>query len=230
MRKIIFTVFIAAICQVLFLTEPVFAQSQNENRIKLFNEFIREIIVFHKISEQGTKDLSEAKSANEQFATAIRNGERYKIECATNINVIDKLKIDENFNFVKDYLIKWNYSKAVVMMDFAAISERLLAPPPNYNPADDTILAPKLTARSQQLDKDFMQISTAMLLMLVDEKPDASGKMSNLIITSSQKDKIIADINLYFQKYENIKNNNYFIESGLLVKDVFEKKGYNFAK
>ena len=54
--------------------------------------------------------------------------------------------------------------------------------------------------------------------------------MSNLIITKSQKDKIIADINLYFQKYENIKNNNYFIESGLLVKDVFEKKGYNFAK
>ena len=196
----------------------------------LFNEFIREIIVFHKIGEQGTREISEAKNANEQFATAIRNGERYKIECATNINLVKKLNIDEQFIFAKEYLIQWNYSKTIVMMDFAAISERLLLPPKNYNPADDTILAPKLTARSQQLDKDFMQISTAMLFMLVDEKPDANGNMSNLIITKKQKDKIIYDINLYFQKYENEQNTSYFIESALLIKDVFEKKGYNYAK
>jgi hypothetical protein len=214
MHKKIMICLVTALIQITLFTIPVLAQSQNENRVKLFNEFIREIIVLHQISEQSTIDLREARNTTEQYTAVISSGERY----------------NENFNFAKEYLIKWNYSKAVVMMDFAGISERLLAPPPNYNPADDTILAPKLTARSQQLDKDFMQISTAMLLMLVDEKPDTSGKMSNLIITKSQKDKIIADINLYFQKYENIKNNNYFIESGLLVKDVFEKKGYNFAK
>lgn len=230
MRKIIMALTIIALTKMLLIAQPVIAQSKYENRINLFNEFIREIIVFHKISEQGTKEISEAKNANEQFATAISNGERYKIECAKNINLIDKLDIDEQFNFVKEYLMQWNYSKAIVMMDFAAISERLLMPPKNYNPTEDTILAPKLTARSQKLDEDFMKISTAMLLMLVDETPDANGNMSNLIINKKQKDRIIYDINLYFQNYENKQNNNYFIESGLLVKNIFEKKGYNFAK
>ena len=174
MHKKIMICLVTALIQITLFTIPVLAQSQNENRVKLFNEFSREIIVLHQISEQSSIDLREAINTTEQYTAVISSGERYKIECAKNINLIDKLKIDENFNFAKEYLIKWNYSKAVVMMDFAGISERLLAPPPNYNPADDTILAPKLTARSQQLDKDFMQISTAMLLMLVDEKPDAS--------------------------------------------------------
>ena len=88
---------------------------------------------------------------------------------------------------------------------------------------------PQITATLEYIDQALFKLTPMVFLLLVDDKPDAQGHMSRLMISKKQAHQLVVSIDGYFGSSLNEKNQDWNTSAASVLKSGLTKKGYTFA-
>jgi hypothetical protein len=163
---------------------------------------------------------------NEKMTGCIRNAERFKLELSTQIGVLQHTKLKPPFDELPGNLAQFYQQKIELFDAMSSGCEVMLSgPKPGVDYDAITVRAPKLTAQMDFVDHAIFEASPLIFLTLVNQVPDAKGKMSKLIITDAQRRKLISYINSSFGKKLDQENQPWLVSAAWVVRGDLQK-GY----
>jgi len=111
--------------------------------------------------------------------------------------------------------------KLKIIGDLTAECEAFIVPDPKVDYTELAKNAPKITAMSEYSDKNLLTASAGILFAIISQKPDSQNHLSHIVLTRTQRDKLLDDLNTYFGEKLDIKGDNipYLIAIAQLYRD-----------
>jgi hypothetical protein len=187
-----------AVVALLALCVPSIASAEDA-RLAFVTEVIRGWGNAERLREQAAEEM--VGSDQEKMMACIRIAERYDVELSTQVSILEKIKLDEPFASLPERLAKLYREKIVLYEAMSEGCEAILAGPKAGVDLDAIVArSPKLTALLESADHLIFEVSPAVFGVLVDQVPDAKGKLSKLVLTAAERKKLIGSINQTFGK------------------------------
>jgi hypothetical protein len=135
-----------------------------------------------------------------KMAACIRNNTRYELELRSQISTLKRMQLNPPFDALPPSLADFNERKIELFQKMSAGCEAFLSGAPKPGVDYDAITAqmPKLTAEMDYIDHAIFEATPLVFGMLISPVPDKNNHMSNLIITTAERKRLIDDINSYF--------------------------------
>lgn len=191
-------------------------------------EYIRSLGSIYQIQIKSQKQ--EYDDATQTLINVIENSRILTFQLQESINALKAMKVSKKrFEKLVPSTIKIYEEKLKLIEEVISISKKLLKTPKageDYSVYTGRI--PEITARLEYLDETLFKITPMLCYLLIDDKPDAEGHMSHLIISKEQRDNIVKSIDMYFGnglKMEGEKT-PYAVASAVLVKTFLVEKGF----
>jgi hypothetical protein len=157
------------------------------------SEYVRELGANEAARAAGERELAE-KGAN-QFATAIRSSTRITLELRAQVAVLNAMKLDGELAELPDNIAEFYRMKIAEHARLIEISEAILAgPKPGVDYGKLASEAPKLTAELEFIDQSLFKATPLIFAALIRNTPDKNGHMSRLVITTSERDRLLQNL------------------------------------
>ena len=106
------------------------SQSFNENpRVQLVSEFVRELEVFYRLGQTSKKELAENNSSSGQLATGIRGGTRTILEMNESIHRLDGIAVDGRWAEFRDMLKELDFERARIFREMNQMAKAMMSGP-----------------------------------------------------------------------------------------------------
>jgi hypothetical protein len=138
-----------------------------------------------------------------KMAACIRNNTRYELELRSQISTLKRMQLNPPFDELPPSLADFNERKIELFQKMSAACEAFMSgmasgPKPGIDYDAITAQMPKLTAEIDYIDHAIFEATPLVFGMLISSVPDKYNHMSNLIITTAERKRLIDDINSYF--------------------------------
>jgi hypothetical protein len=163
--------------------------NQVDPRLAFFREYVREVIELHRLREQAVRELAESPSADQQLATMVRVGTRYKMQTSVNIAMLEDIKLGEPCKAFADGLRDVNELRRSKHVELVGAAQALMiGPKPGVDYAKISARVPEISAELEQVDRTTFTIAPAAFICLVNTtKVNARGKVDRLIIDGNER-------------------------------------------
>ena len=194
-------------------------------------EYIRQLGGTKANQDIVTKELAEKGTQRDKMATAIRNSTRVKLALSEYISRLQGMKLNPPFETLLPTTVEFYRQRMEFHEHLITIATAFSTSTPKPDVDYDNLAAtmPQITATLEYIDKSLFQQTPIWFLLLVDQKPDAQGHVSRLMITKKQARQLVSSIDSYFGASLNAKNPSWAVSSADLLKTGLTKKGYRYA-
>ncbi len=208
--------FLVLLFLALFPAEPSHAQEVPD--LAFVSEYIRELGVNERMRALGERELTEV-GGNNQLAALIRSSTRIQLELGAQIYKLSVIHLKPPFEDLATKITKFYKMKIECHQRLRAISTSLLSRP--HRGVDYGALAaeaPKITASLEYIDRSLLEATPLIFATLIDQKPDKNGKVSHLIITKAERQRLLVALSLHFGQKMDLENQSYIVSSASVLK------------
>jgi hypothetical protein len=215
----------ATIIFALFFGLAIPSLAQETSHLQFVTEYIRELGEIERLRSQANDELNDG---SDKMAGCVRNTMRFQLELRAQISMLRNMRLNPPFDGLPPNLADFNEEKLVLYKKMGDGCAAMMAgPKPGVDYGTVAADAAKISARLEYVDRAMFKASPLIFMTLIDPVPDANNKMSKLIITSAEREKLIADIDSLFGGKLDQKDQGYVVSSASVLKTYLGKeKGY----
>lgn len=180
-------------------------------------QYVWDIGTFEDIRLQAAAEKNITK--NETLASCIRMGTRFQLELDVAAARMKTFNLPGEMKDTPGLIASVYQQRADLYRELGESCAAILSGPKRG--ADYGAIAanaPKINAKLDYNAKTLFQGSAIIAMALIDQKPDAHGKLSHLVITRREKAELVKTVNSSFGKKLNEKNPTYLVGSVKLIK------------
>ena len=208
-------------------TTPAHAARTPKPETPHFNvvkEYVRELIEDEDLKTTGEKELSEAKTPNEQFSAVIYYSKSTQLELRSQIRMLQSMHLNDPFDTLIPSLIGFYEHQIDLHQRLIDISGKFLAGPKEG--VDYQALAAKVPEIRAELDdsrKAVFQAAALVFMTLIDQKPDSQGHVSHLLITKAEKTDLQEQLDIMLKGEPDKGDHDYYISAAMVLRGGLQK-------
>ncbi|MGC1371292.1 MAG: hypothetical protein WA824_04055 [Candidatus Sulfotelmatobacter sp.] len=199
--------------------------------LNIVKEYVRELIEDEDLKTAGEKELSGAKTPNDQFSTGIYYSKSTQLELRSQIRVLQTMHLNGPFDTLIPDLIGFYQQQIQFHQTLIDISGKFLAGPKEG--VDYQALAAKVPEIRAELDdsrKAVFQAAPLVFMTLIDQKPDSQNHVSHLLITKVEKADLLDQLDIILKDIPlgDKEDHDYYISAAMVLRGA-SQKGYKCA-
>jgi hypothetical protein len=182
-------------------------------------EYVRELIEDEVLKTTGEKELSEAKTPNEQFSAGIYYSKSTQLELRSQIRMLQSMHLNDPFDTLIPSLVAFYGDQINLHQQLIDISGRFLAGPKEG--VDYQALAAKVPEIRAELDdsrKSVFQAAALVFMILIDQRPDSQGHVSHLLITKAEKAELQEQLDLMLKNEPDKGDHDYYVSAAMVLR------------
>jgi len=190
-------------------------------------EYINTLSAIEIARQKAAADLGT--TANEKLASCIRGGTAQQLELDSSAQRLREYKLPGEMKGIPNTVADAFTARSETFGEIIKSCEIMVEGPRkgvDYGKVAANV--PKLNARLDFIDKTIFQGSPIVMMALIDEKPDANGKMSRLNISCKEKVDLIRLISVSFSDI-NKKNPTYIVGAAQMMRDWLKTSKHTCA-
>ncbi len=197
--------------------------AQETSHFQFVSEYVRELSALEDLRASAEQE-PKGKDTNSTLANGIRYSTRVQLELQARIGILSNMRLNPPFEKLIDNIVAFYKQKIDLHQQLMGISSALMAgPKPNVDYGSLAADAPKISATLEYVDQSLFKATPLVFATLIDEKPDAQGHMSRLVITKEQRKQLVTEISNQFGSKLDQKNQNYYVSSASVLKGYLLK-------
>lgn len=192
--------------------------------LRFVKEYVRELIEDESLKANGEKELSEAKTLNEQFSTGIYFSKSVQLELRSQVAMIKTMRLNDPFDTLIPTLISSYQRQIELHQELIDISGKFLAGPKAG--VDYQALAAKVPEIRAELDavgKATFEAAAMVFMTLIDPKPDSQDHVSHLLITKAEKADLQDQLNIILKDEPDKGDHDYYISAAMVLRGGLQK-------
>lgn len=191
--------------------------AQETSTLVFVSEFVQELGAAERLRNVAETESKE-KDFN-SFSHAIRNSTRLQLELRTRISVLSGMRLSPRFEWIIKNMIDLYKQKIELHERLIDIASAFVAGPrPGVDFGKLAAVMPQVTASLEFIDQSIFKVTPAVFITLIDTKVDDKGHANHLIITKTERQKLIGEIDDQFGSKLKMKNPNYVVGSASVLK------------
>ena len=187
-------------------------------------EYIRELGEDEDLKTTGEKELSEAKSPNEQLSAGIYYSKSTQLELRSQIRMLQSMNLKDPFDTLIPSLIGFYQQQIDLHQRLIDISGKFLGGPKEG--VDYEALAAKVPEIRAELDdsrKSVFQAAALVFMTLLDQRPDSQGHVSHLLITKAEKADLEQQLDIMLKGEPDKGDHDYYISAAMVLRGGLQK-------
>jgi hypothetical protein len=205
---------------------PARALKPETPHLNVVKEYVRELAEDEDLKITGERELSEAKSPNDQFSTGIYYSKSSQLELRSQIGMLKTMHLNNPYDSLIPSLITLYRQQIQLHQTLIDISGKFLAGPKEG--VDYQALAAKVPEIRAELDesrKALFQVAALEFMILIDPKPDSEDHVSHLLITKAEKADLQDQLNIMLKDIplDDKADHDYYISAAMILRGAFEK-------
>jgi hypothetical protein len=203
---------------------PARAPKPETPHINVVKEYVRELGEDEDLKTTSEKELSEAKSPNEQFSAGIYYSKSTQLELRSQIRMLQSMHLNDPFDTLIPSLIGFYQQQIDLHQRLIDISGKFLAGPKEG--VDYQALAAKVPEIRAELDdsrKSVFQAAGLVFMTLIDQKPDSQNHVSHLLITKAEKADLQEQLNIILKGEPDKGDHDYYISAAMVLRGGLQK-------
>jgi len=194
------------------------------------SEFVRELGADQSIRTNAAHEQAEGGSLQDSMSNCIENSEAFQLELNYDARMLSSMHLTDEFDSFRLGLIAAYQRKAGLWRDLHDLCTTLLSDQkPGFNYGAVSAKAPDLNAKLAFEDHGIFDITPAIFLSMVDDRPDQSGRLSRLVITAEERKRLIDQLDGSFGETLKQDNQNWTVTSASLLREALAKDTYKSA-
>ena len=171
-------------------TKPAHAPTPKPEtpHLRFVKGYLRELIEDEGLKATGEKELSEAKTPNEQFSTGIYVSKSIPLELRSQIAVID---ISSQF-----------VAGPKPGVDYPALAPKV----------------PGIRAELHDARKAVFDAAALVFMTLIDQKPDSQGHVSHLLISKAEKADLQDQLDITLKDEPDKGDHDYYVSAAMVLR------------
>jgi hypothetical protein len=170
--------------------------------LEFVTTYIHQLQNLERLRATAAAELQDDNLAS-KMSGCIRNGTRFELELRSQISTLKRMQLNPPFDELLPSLADFNERKIELYQKMSAACEAFMSgmtsgPKPGVDYDAIGAEMPKLTAELDYIDHAIFEATPLVFGMLISPVPDKNNHMSNLIITTAERKRLIDDINSYF--------------------------------
>lgn len=185
---------------------------------------MRELIEDESLKANGEKELSEAKTPNQQFSTGIYFSKSTQLELHSQIAILKSMRLNDPFDSLIPSLIGFYQRQIDLHQQLINIGSKFLAGPKEG--VDYQALAAKVPEIRAELDdsrKAVFEATALVFMTLIDQKPDSQGHVSHLLITKAEKADLQDQLEILLKDALEKGDHDYYISAAMILRGGLQK-------
>jgi hypothetical protein len=187
-------------------------------------EYVRELGEDEDLKTTSEKELSEAKSPNEQFSAGIYYSKSTQLELRSQIRMLQSMHLNDPFDTLIPGLIGFYQRQIELHQRLIDISGKFLAGPKEG--VDYQALAVKVPEIRAELDdsrKAVFQAAALVFMTLIDQKADSQGHVSHLLITKAEKADLQEQLDVVLKGESDKGDHDFYISAAMVLRGGLQK-------
>jgi hypothetical protein len=193
--------------------------------LQFVKQFVRELIEDESLKANSEKELSEAKTPNEQFSAGIYYNKSTQLELRSQIRILKGMSLKDPLDFLIPDLIG-SYQKQIELHQrLIDITGKFMAVVPKQG-VDYEALAAKMPEIRAELDdarKVMFDAASAVFASLLDMKADSQGHVSHLLITKAEKADLENQLEILLKDVPEKGDHDYYISAAMILRGGLQK-------
>jgi hypothetical protein len=202
---------------------PAHAEVRETPHLQFVSTYIQQLGAIEKIRNDAENEL-KADGAAGLLPDCIRNANKYQLELSVQISSLASMRLNPPFDGVTHDITDFYERKLDLYKQIGQTCSALIAgPKPNVDYGELAASAPKINAQIEFIDQALFKASPLVFATLIDQREDAHGHVSHLVITKAERAKLIREINSEFGEKLKQDNQNYTVGAASVLKSYLEK-------
>jgi hypothetical protein len=194
------------------------------SHLTFVKEYIRELTADEDINVSAAKELSEAKTPDQQFSTGIYVSKSRQLELRSQIGMLKSMRLDPPYETLIPDLIAFYQHEIELHEGLIDLSSKFLAgPKPGVDYQALAVKLPQLRAELEATQKAVFEATPLVFMTLIDMKPDSQGHASHLIIKKQEKADLQGDLEIILKDQPEHGDHDYYISAAMVLRDAFQK-------
>ncbi len=206
-------------------SKPAHATPKPETpHIRFVQEFVRELIEDEDRKTNGEKELSQAKTPNEQFSAGIYFSKSTQLELRSQIAILKGMRLKDPLDTLIPSLIGSYRQQIDLHQKLIDITSKFIAGP--REGVDYQELAAKMPEIRAELDdarKAVFDAAALVFMSLIDMKPDSQGHVSHLLITKAERAGLQDQLEIMLKGVPEKGDQDYYISAAMILRGSFQK-------
>ncbi len=198
--------------------------------LRFVKEYVRELIEDESLAKSGEKQLSEAKTPEEQLSTGIYVSKSAQLALRSQIAMLKSMRLNDPFDTLTPTLIACYQRQIDFHQKLIGISGKFLAgPKPGVDYQALETKLPEIRAEMDDARKVVFDAASLVFMSLVDMKEDSQGHASHLLITKAESVDLRQQLDLILKGVPDEGDHDFYISAAMVLQAGLQKKGYKFA-
>jgi hypothetical protein len=192
--------------------------------LRFVKEYVRELLEDESLKAGGEKELSEAKTPNEEFSTAIYVSKSIQLELRSQIAMLKSMRLNDPFDTLIPSLIGSYQRQIELHQKLIDINSKFLAGPKEG--VDYQAFAAKVPEIRAELDdarKAVFHAAALVFMTLIDRKPDSQGHVSHLLITKAEKADLQDQVDIMLKDEPDKGDHDDYISAAMVLRGGLQK-------
>lgn len=191
---------------------------------RFVKEYVRELTSDEDLKVSAEKELSQAKTPEEQFSTGIYVSKSIQLELRSQIGMLRSMRLDPPYETLIPNLTRFYQRQIELQQNLIDISSKFLAgPKPGVDYSALAAKVPQLRAEVEEAQKGVFEAAPLVFMTLIDMKPDSHGHVSHLIITKEEKSDLQGDLDVILKGQPDQGDHDYYISAAMVLRAAFLK-------
>lgn len=221
MRNLALTVIAASLLlsQVQSKKPAAKAKVPETSHLVFVTEYIRELSAYEEIRSAAQEELKQDTTDNDTLSTNVHSSTLFQLELGSEVRMLRGMHLNPPLDYLIPGITKFDEQKVVLWRRLSHISSALLeGPKPGVDYSEFLAEVPKVRANLDYIDQALFEATSGVFATLIDLKPDSKGHTSHLIITKSERQKLISDLNTDFGSKLDQKNQDYTVSAASVLR------------
>ena len=188
-------------------------------------EYIRETTTSEEMMVSLQKELSEAKTPNEQFSTGIYASKSIQLELRSQIAMLKSMRLDSPYETLIPDLVGFYQHEVELHQSLLEISSKFLAgPKPGIDYSALAVKMPQLRAELETTQEGVFEATPLVFMTLLDMKPDSQNHVSHLIITKQERSDLLSSLDIILKDQPEHGDHDYYVSSAMVLRAALLKE------
>ena len=186
---------------------------------KFIEAYVNQLVENEALREKGSTEISAAISPMDKMVIGIHGSSAIQLKLQEQINELGSIDIPKPSDDVIPLIIKF-YARKYEIHDAIVedTTQMIGGPKPGVDYGPIVARIPKLRATLESIDESLFKLTPLVFGTIVDHRPNVNGKLSRLIITTAERDKLVRDIDQGFGPKLAMQGQSYFVNSGDMLR------------
>jgi len=206
-------------------TKPAPLPKPETTHLRFVKEYVRELIEDESLRATGEKEISQAKTLNEQFSADIYASKSIQLELRSQISMLKSMHLNDPFDTLIPNLISFYKNQIELHQELIDISGKFLAgPKPGVDHQALVTKVPEIRAELDAVGKGVFEAAALVFMTLIDPKPDSQDHVSHLLITKAEKTDLQNQLDILLKDIPDKGDHDYYISAAMVLRGGLQKE------